>query len=118
MSVSGQGPATVEEAEARARAAVRSLGGGVVAVSGGVDSHLVLALAAAEWPASRCVAWTSRSESLAPDELDAARAACAAAGVEHVVAAGSELDLDAFRRNEPDRCFHCKDSLYDAASAL
>jgi uncharacterized protein len=109
---------SVEEAEARAREEVRKLGGGVVALSGGVDSHVVLALAAVEWPAGRCVAWTSRSESLAPDELADARAAAEAAGVEHVVAAGSELDLPAFRRNEADRCFHCKDSLFEAASAL
>jgi uncharacterized protein len=108
----------VEEAEARAREAVRALGGGVVAVSGGVDSHLVLALAAAEWPAGKCVAWTSRSESLAPEELADARAAAQGAGVEHVVAAGSELDLPAFRRNEADRCYHCKDSLFEAASSL
>jgi uncharacterized protein len=111
-------PQTLEEAEARARSAVRALGGGVVAVSGGVDSHVVLALAASEWPAGRCVAWTSRSESLAPDELADARSAAAAAGVEHVVAAGSELDLPAFRRNEADRCFHCKDSLFEGAGAL
>src|SRR5262245_30649298 len=121
MSDPAQRPAplaSVEEAEVRVRAAVRVLGGGVVAVSGGVDSHLVLALAASEWPAGRCVAWTSRSESLAPGELDDARAAAGAAGVEHVVAAGSELDLEAFRRNEADRCFHCKDSLFEAATAL
>jgi uncharacterized protein len=38
--------------------------------------------------------------------------------VEHVLLPGSEVDLDAFRRNAPDRCFHCKDTLYAAAVAL
>src|SRR5437764_12993537 len=42
-------PRSVREAEERARAAVRALDGGVVALSGGTDSALVLALAAAEW---------------------------------------------------------------------
>jgi uncharacterized protein len=111
-------PGDVAEAEQRARAAVRGLGGGVVALSGGTDSALVLALCAQEWPSGRCVAVTSRSESLAAAELADARTQAAAAGVEHVVLAGGELDLEAFRRNAPDRCFHCKDSLYAAARAL
>ena len=111
-------PRDVREAAARARAAVGALGGGVVALSGGTDSALVLALAAAEWPTGRCVAVTSRSESLAPAELDDARAQAEAAGVPHVVLAGTEVDLDAFRRNAPDRCWHCKDSLYAAARTV
>ena len=103
------------EAERRVREALRGLGGGVVALSGGGDSALVLALAAKEWARDRCVAVTSRSESLADGELADARAQAAAAGVEHVVLAGTEVELDAFRRNAPDRCFHCKDTLYAAA---
>jgi uncharacterized protein len=108
-------PLSSADAERRARAAVRAVGEGVVALSGGTDSGLVLALAAQEWPAGRCVALTSRSASLPPGELEDARAQARAAGVEHVVLAGSELDLEAFRRNAPDRCFHCKDSVYGAA---
>lgn len=97
---------------------MRRESGGVVALSGGTDSALVLALGAREWGSARCVAVTSRSESLAPRELDDARAQAKAAGVEHVVLAGTEVDLDAFRRNAPDRCFHCKDSLYAAARGV
>ncbi len=108
-------PRDVGEAERRAREAVRALGAGVVALSGGTDSALVLALAAAEWPRGRCVAVTSRSESLAPEELADARAAALRAGVPHVLLPGSELDVDAFRRNSPDRCFHCKDVLFSSA---
>jgi pyridinium-3,5-biscarboxylic acid mononucleotide sulfurtransferase len=111
-------PSTVGEAEARVRDVLREIGGGVVAISGGGDSALVLALAAREWPRERCVALTSRSESLADGELADAKAQAAAAGVEHVVLRGTEVELDAFRRNAPDRCFHCKDTLYAAARAL
>jgi uncharacterized protein len=110
-------PASVDEAHGRLLAALRPLGGGVVTLSGGTDSALVLAAAAAAWGPSRCVAVTSRSDSLAPRELDDARAQAAAAGVEHVVLAGHEVDVEAFRRNAPDRCFHCKDTLYGAARA-
>jgi uncharacterized protein len=108
-------PRDVEEADRRARDVIRGLGAGVVALSGGTDSALVLTLAAQEWPPGRCVAVTSRSESLAPRELADARAQAARAGAEHVLLPGSELDIEAFRRNAPDRCFHCKDTLYDAA---
>ena len=108
-------PADVGEAERRARDGDRALGGGVVTLSGGTDSALVLALAAQEWPAGRCVAVTSRSESLAAGDLADARSQAAAAGVPHVVLEGHEVDLEAFRSNAPDRCFHCKDTLYGAA---
>src|SRR5262245_35068514 len=111
-------PTDVATAERRAREAVRALGGGVVALSGGTDSALVLAIAASEWTRGRCVAFTSRSESLARAELDDACSQAAAAGVEHAVLAGSELDLDAFRQNAPDRCFHCKDAVFAAGRAL
>lgn len=108
-------PADVGEAERRAREVVRSLGGGVVTLSGGTDSALVLALAAQEWPTGRCVAVTSRSESIVAGDLTDARSQAAGAGVPHVVFEGHEVDLEAFRNNAPDRCFHCKDTLYGAA---
>lgn len=111
-------PTDVVEAERRVRGVLRSLGSGVVALSGGTDSALLLSLAAAEWGPARCVAVTSRSDSLAPRELEDARAQAAAANVEHVVLEGHEVDLEAFRRNAPDRCFHCKDTLYAAARSV
>lgn len=101
------------EAEAAVLAHLRAMGpGGVVAVSGGADSALLLSLAAEAWGPAACLAVTSRSESLPPEELAAAREQAAAVGVEHVRLRGSELDIEAFRRNGPDRCFHCKDHLY------
>ncbi len=111
-------PTDVVEAERRVREVLRSLGAGAVALSGGTDSALLVALAGAEWGPDRCVAVTSRSESLAPKELEDARAQARAAGVEHVVLEGHEVDLEAFRRNAPDRCFHCKDTLFAAARSV
>jgi uncharacterized protein len=70
-------------------------------------------MAARTWGPEQVVAVTSRSESLPTEELEAARAQAAAAGVEHVVLRGSELEIDAFRRNAPDRCFHCKNHLFE-----
>ncbi len=111
-------PTDVLEAELRVREVLRGLGSGVVALSGGTDSALLVALAGSEWGPGRCVAVTSRSDSLAPEELADARAQALSAGVEHVVLEGHEVDLEAFRRNAPDRCFHCKDTLYAAARSV
>jgi uncharacterized protein len=90
----------------------------LVALSGGADSALVLSLAAEALGPGHVLAVTSRSESLAAEELEAARSQARALGVEHLTLAGSELDLEAFRRNAPDRCFHCKDSLYGELGRL
>ncbi len=111
--------ASAEQAERHALAHLGTLqGGGVVALSGGTDSALLLSLAAELWGPGGCIAATSRSESLPPEELQAARDQAAAAGVEHVCLAGSELDIEAFRRNAPDRCFHCKSHLYGEMRSL
>jgi len=92
--------------------------GGVVAISGGVDSALTLSLAAQAWGAGRTLAATSRSASLPPAELQAAAAQATVLGVEHVVLEGAELDIEAFRSNGRDRCFHCKDHLYGRLQRL
>lgn len=108
-----RGPSETLALGARVVGALRTLpGGAVLALSGGCDSALLLDLAVEAWGPERCLAVTSRSESLPPEELEAARAQAASCGVEHVVLRGSELDIAAFRDNGPDRCFHCKDHLY------
>lgn len=112
-------PTSVEEAQERLRAWLgRMAGGAVVALSGGTDSALVLSLAAEVLGRGNVLAVTSRSDSLALDELADARAQAEAAGVEHVVLAGAETEIEAFRRNAPDRCFHCKQHLYGEMAAL
>ncbi len=107
------------EAEGRLLAWLRACASRVlVALSGGADSALVLSLAVEALGPERVLAVTSRSESLPTEELEAARSQARALGVEHLTLAGSELDLEAFRRNAPDRCFHCKDSLYSELGRL
>jgi uncharacterized protein len=106
-------PRDLEEAERRALALLASVEpGGVVALSGGADSALVLHLAVKAWGPEKVIAATSRSASLPQEELQASQDLAAGAGVEHVLLEGSELDIEAFRRNAPDRCFHCKNHLF------
>lgn len=112
--------ATPEEPAKRVLTFLEALqpAGGVVAISGGVDSALTLSLVAQAWGPGRTLAATSRSASLPAAELEAAAAQASALGVEHVVLEGAELDIEAFRRNGRDRCFHCKDHLYGRLQRL
>jgi pyridinium-3,5-biscarboxylic acid mononucleotide sulfurtransferase len=97
--------------------ALRALPGAIVAYSGGADSAF-LADVAFEVLGSRMVAVTAVSESLAPSERELARALAAERGWRHEEIATRELDKPEYRRNDPDRCFHCKDTLFDALDVL
>jgi pyridinium-3,5-biscarboxylic acid mononucleotide sulfurtransferase len=83
-----------------------------VAFSGGVDSSVLLALAARSLGADRVVAILGVSPSLAADERSAAHAVAAHIGVAVVEVITREGDRAAYRANGPDRCFHCKDELF------
>lgn len=83
----------------------------VVAYSGGVDSAVV-AYAARHACGERAVAVTAVSQSLASGELEAAVELANRIGIRHEVLQTSELERSDYRKNAPDRCFHCKTELY------
>ena len=99
------------------REIVAGYDGAAVAYSGGCDSAF-LADVAHEMLGSRFVAVTAVSESLAPSELDSARALAAERGWRHVEVATHELESDAYRANAPDRCYHCKSELFSVLATL
>lgn len=84
----------------------------VVAVSGGVDSAVVLAVAARALGAARVLAVTAVSPSFPAGELDQARSVVAAAGTAHRVIETREVEREGYARNDGLRCFHCKAELY------
>jgi uncharacterized protein len=90
--------------------------GAVVAFSGGVDSSVVAAVAARAL-GGRALAVTAVSPALATGEVDAAAAVAAAIPVAHRVVIGTELDRAEYRRNDRDRCYHCKTDLYERLAA-
>lgn len=93
---------------------IRSLGSVLVCYSGGIDSALVLAVAAREL-GTQAIGMTAVSASLpAAERADAARIA-AALGAEHRLVESNEIARAGYAANGPDRCFHCKSELYEIA---
>jgi uncharacterized protein len=88
-----------------------------VAFSGGVDSSVLLALAARVLGPSQVVAVLGVSPSLATDERVAAHAVARGLGVAVVEVETHEGDRPEYRANGPDRCFHCKDELFTRIGA-
>ena len=88
-----------------------------VAFSGGVDSSVLLALAARALGPSRVVALLGVSPSLAVDERLAAHEVARAVGVPVVEVTTAEGDDAAYRANGPDRCYFCKSELFTRISA-
>lgn len=95
-----------------ARSIVRDLGSVLVAYSGGVDSALLLKLALEEL-GDHAVAVLASSPAYPESEQEAARALAATLGAQLVEVTTDEVELDAYARNHPDRCFHCKEELFD-----
>jgi pyridinium-3,5-biscarboxylic acid mononucleotide sulfurtransferase len=85
--------------------------GVVVALSAGVDSSLVAALARRAL-GERAVAVTALSESLAPGEIEIAKKTATQIGIRHIIVTTDEVHNASYKANPSNRCYYCKDTLY------
>jgi pyridinium-3,5-biscarboxylic acid mononucleotide sulfurtransferase len=103
---------TVERAVAAVSASLDGVQRLGVAFSGGVDSSLLVALAAQALGPERVVALLGVSPSLAAEERTAAHDVARQVGVPLVEVATYEGDRAEYQANGPDRCFYCKEELF------
>lgn len=97
---------------------LRAAGSVVVAFSGGIDSAVLLGLAVRALGAGKVVAVTGRSASLAEQDAADARRVAAALGVAHEEVLTREAEVEAYRANSGDRCYHCRRELFSALSVM
>lgn len=111
-------PRTIDDKIAALRSILQSYERVVVAFSGGADSAFLAAVATRELGPERCVAATAVSPSLAGSEAADCRSLADEWGLDWRAVPTTEMDDAAYRRNDPDRCYHCKSALMDALGPL
>ena len=100
-----------------ARAILRGLSSVLVAYSGGVDSSLLLRLALDEL-GEHAVAVLASSPAYPESEQEEARVLARQIGARLVEVSTGEVELEAYRRNNSDRCFHCKEELFETLEPI
>jgi uncharacterized protein len=101
----------VEEKLSKLKAIVSELESVVVAFSGGVDSTLVTKVCY-DVLRDNSMAVTARSETYPDFEFKEAQKLAKEIGIKHLVIDTSELAIEGFANNPPERCYFCKTELF------
>ncbi len=102
----------LQEKIGRLEAILRDLGSTAVALSGGVDSTLLVAEARRVLGREGVLAVTATGNLFVPGEADNARDLAARLDVPHVVIETEPLAIPEVAANPPDRCYHCKKAIF------
>lgn len=89
-----------------------------VAFSGGADSSFLAYMALHALGPDRATAVTAVSPSLPASERSACIDLAASWGMRHLEVETDEMEQAAYRRNDGDRCFWCKDALMRAVGPI
>ncbi|MFT5443263.1 MAG: hypothetical protein ACI8W3_002310 [Myxococcota bacterium] len=98
--------------EAALHELLRQTGGLAIAFSGGVDSSY-LAYAAKQVLGEKCLAVTALSPSYPKVQREMAEKIVDDFEIPHRFIEAHEMENEAYRENNPDRCYHCKTELFD-----
>jgi uncharacterized protein len=110
-------PAALEDKQRRLVEILRGMGRVIVAYSGGTDSAY-LAWAAHQALGENALAVTADSPSLPESHKREAEELARRFGFAHQYVRTGEFDKPEYVRNDPDRCFHCKDELFSRLEEL
>ena len=89
----------------------------LIAYSGGVDSTFLLKVAVATLGEKNVITSTAISQTYPKDDLSCAKKIIKQVGIKHFFIKTNEMKNKKFVKNNPDRCFWCKNELFGRLAA-